>query len=136
MPLFHPKSTMSLVKPGMSLTILALSALLLAAGRASTANIAPRQDYADIATLLRPSIAQTVSSLNETDLVYPPQTHVKYSNAAIGVVGYVLEKKNNQPFVTYLKHAVLEPLGLQHSSFAPEPAITANLAKAEMWSYD
>ena len=58
------------------------------------------------------------------------------SSDLIGVVGYVLEKKNNQPFVTYLKHAVLEPLGLQHSSFAPEPAITANLAKAEMWSYD
>src|SRR5216683_2838781 len=83
-----------------------------------------------------PSLAHTVSSLNQTDLVYPPQSHVKYSNAAIGVVGYVLEKQSSEPFATYLKHAVLDPLALEHSSFQPEPAITKALAKAEMWSYD
>ncbi len=83
-----------------------------------------------------PSLAQTVSSLNQTELVYAPETHVKYSNAAIGVVGYVLEKKSGQPFAAYLKHAVLDPLGMEHSSFEPAPAVTRNLAKAEMWSYD
>ena len=83
-----------------------------------------------------PSLAATVRSLNDTELVYAPGTHTKYSNAAIAVVGYVLETRSHQPFATYLKHAVLEPLAMRHSSFAPEPAITQNLATAEMWSYD
>jgi CubicO group peptidase (beta-lactamase class C family)/D-alanyl-D-alanine dipeptidase len=83
-----------------------------------------------------PSLAATVRSLNDTELVYAPETRTKYSNAAIGVVGYVLEARSHQPFATYLKHAVLEPLGMEHSSFAPEPALIQNLAKAQMWTYD
>jgi len=83
-----------------------------------------------------PSLAATVRSLNDTELVCAPGTHTKYSNAAIAVVGYVLEARSHQPFASYLKHVVLEPLAMQHSSFAPEPAITQNLAKAEMWTYD
>ena len=38
-----------------------------------------------------PSLAETVRSLNATELVYPPETRVKYSNAAIATAGYVLE---------------------------------------------
>lgn len=83
-----------------------------------------------------PSLAQTINSLNETELVYPPQSHFKYSNAAIAVVGYVLEKKSGQPFAAYLKDAVLYPLGMKNSSFEPTPEINRNLAKAQMWSYD
>jgi CubicO group peptidase (beta-lactamase class C family)/D-alanyl-D-alanine dipeptidase len=83
-----------------------------------------------------PSLKQTVLSLNETELVYPPGTHVKYSNAAITAVGYVLEEKNGRPFAKYLKSAVLAPLGMEHSSFEPEPTLIHKLAKAEMWTYD
>ena len=35
---------------------------------------------------LEPSLADTVKSLNQTTLVYPPDTRTKYSNAAIAVV--------------------------------------------------
>jgi len=83
-----------------------------------------------------PTIAATVASLNDTELVYAPRTHTKYSNAAIAVVGYLLQEKTQQPFAEYLKRSVLEPLGLKHSSFTPEPRIIENLAKAKMWAYD
>jgi CubicO group peptidase (beta-lactamase class C family)/D-alanyl-D-alanine dipeptidase len=83
-----------------------------------------------------PSLAATVRSLNSTELVFGPKTHTKYSNAAIAVVGYLLEARSQQPFVAYLKHAVLDPLEMHHSSFEPEPSIIQNLAKAEMWTYD
>lgn len=86
--------------------------------------------------ITEPSLKETVLSLNQTELIYPPGTHVKYSNAAIGAVGYVLEEKNGQPFAKYLKSAVLVPLGMEHSSFEPEPAFIRNLAKAQMWTYD
>jgi CubicO group peptidase (beta-lactamase class C family)/D-alanyl-D-alanine dipeptidase len=83
-----------------------------------------------------PSLAATVRSLNETELVFAPQTHTKYSNAAIAVVGYLLQERNHQPFAAYLKHSVLDPIGMKHSSFELDPAIVQNLAKAKMWTYD
>src|ERR1700719_3827722 len=84
----------------------------------------------------QPTLAATVHSLNGTELVFAPNTHTKYSNAAIAVVGYLLEAQNHKPFAEYLKSSVLDPMGLRHSSFEPEPAIVANLAKGEMWTYD
>ncbi len=83
-----------------------------------------------------PSLAATVRSLNDTELVFAPQTHTKYSNAAIAVVGYLLEQRSHQAFAPYLQHAVLDPLGMEHSSFAPDANVAQNLAKAKMWTYD
>jgi CubicO group peptidase (beta-lactamase class C family)/D-alanyl-D-alanine dipeptidase len=84
----------------------------------------------------QPALAATVQSLNDTELVFAPNTHTKYSNAAIAVVGYLLEARRHEPFAKYLKSSVLDPMGLRHSSFEPEPAIIGNLAKGEMWTYD
>jgi CubicO group peptidase (beta-lactamase class C family)/D-alanyl-D-alanine dipeptidase len=84
----------------------------------------------------QPSLADTVSSLNNTDLVFAPNTHTKYSNAAIAVVGYLLEARSHKPFAEYLKSSVLDPLDLQQSSFEANPRVHANLAKAQMWTYD
>jgi CubicO group peptidase (beta-lactamase class C family)/D-alanyl-D-alanine dipeptidase len=83
-----------------------------------------------------PSLAETVASLNETALVYPPETRTKYSNAAIATVGYALERVAQQPFAKYLKHALLDPLGMQQSAFEPAPEINRNLARAFMWTLD
>ncbi len=83
-----------------------------------------------------PTLAQTVASLNQTELVYEPETRIKYSNAAIGTVGYVLEYTRGKPFADYVKGAVLEPLGMKHSAFAPEPEIVDDLATAYMWAFD
>jgi CubicO group peptidase (beta-lactamase class C family)/D-alanyl-D-alanine dipeptidase len=83
-----------------------------------------------------PSVEQTVASLNETELVYAPESRTKYSNAGITVAGYVLERAQGVPFAQYLKQAVLEPLGLRQSSFAPTPGITNSLATAYMWTVD
>ncbi len=76
-----------------------------------------------------------VTSLNGIELVYPPTTKQKYSNAAIGMVGYTLQKTQKQPFEKYVKQAVIDPLGMSSSSFEPSPAVTKNLADAVMWSY-
>lgn len=83
-----------------------------------------------------PSLADTVLSLNQTELVHAPGTRTKYSNAGIAVVGYVLEKTQDKPFAEYVKEAVLEPVGLERSSFAPEPGLVKDLARAYMWTLD
>ena len=84
----------------------------------------------------QPSLADTVKSLNDTELVFASNTHTKYSNAAIAVVGYLLETHSHKPFAEYLKSSVLDPMSLCSSSFQPDPAIITNLAKAQMWTYD
>jgi len=80
------------------------------------------------------TLAQTVASLNETALVFPPQTRRKYSNAAIGVVGFLLERQGNEAFASYLKRSVLAPMGLTSSAFEPESALVARLAPGVMWT--
>lgn len=81
-------------------------------------------------------LADVVHSLNNTVLVYPPGTHMKYSNADTTVAGYALQRTAGVPLATYLKHAVLEPAGLKNSGFEPTPEISRNLAKGFMWTYD
>ena len=83
-----------------------------------------------------PTLQATVQSMNSTQLVYAPGSHTKYSNAGIAAVGYTLQELNHQPFPEYLKRAVLVPMGMTESAFAPEPALVRNLAKGFMWSYD
>ncbi len=83
-----------------------------------------------------PSLAETVASLNGTTLVYEPQSRVKYSNAAIATVGYVLEVKGGESFAPYMERALLRPMGLESSSFEPRPDLRRRLAKAYMWGYD
>ncbi|HEY8503760.1 MAG TPA: serine hydrolase domain-containing protein, partial [Gemmataceae bacterium] len=82
-----------------------------------------------------PSLAETVASLNRTKLVYEPEKRIKYSNAAIATVGYVLEKTQGEPFPRYLKRTLLEPLGMRASDFVPSDAVKPALAEAVMWTY-
>lgn len=83
-----------------------------------------------------PSLQQTVRSLNKTTLVYAPGTRTKYSNAGVAAAGYVLQTLNHEPYPDYLKKAVLRPLDMRESSFAPEPQLMGALATGYMWSYD
>lgn len=83
-----------------------------------------------------PSLEATVRSLIGIPLVYEPGSHTKYSNAAIALAGYVLERQAREPFAKYLKRAVLQPMALTRSSFEPEPNLMRDLAKAYMWTYD
>lgn len=81
-------------------------------------------------------LAATVASLNGTPLVYEPETRTKYSNAGIAVVGYTLEVTQGEPFADHARRAVIEPLGMTSSAFAPEPGIVDDLAHAYMWGFD
>ena len=58
-----------------------------------------------------PSLEETVMSLNETRLVHAPNTRTKYSNAAVSVAGYAVEKVVGKPFAEHMKESLLIPLG-------------------------
>ena len=83
-----------------------------------------------------PSLPETVSSLNSTTLVYKPETKTKYSNAAIAVVGSVLESQGNAPHAKRVRESILDPLDMMSSSFEILPAIETRLATGWMRTYD
>jgi CubicO group peptidase (beta-lactamase class C family)/D-alanyl-D-alanine dipeptidase len=83
-----------------------------------------------------PSLAATIRSLDQTTLVYAPGAKIKYSNAGVATVGYVLERTQGEAFAPWLERTVLQPLGLRRSSFEPRPDLAPDLAKAYMWTYD
>jgi CubicO group peptidase (beta-lactamase class C family)/D-alanyl-D-alanine dipeptidase len=82
-----------------------------------------------------PSLEKTVGSLNGLPLVYAPEDRTKYSNAAIGLVGFTLQKTQDEPFEKYVQRKVLDSLGMTASSFTPTDAVKKNLAEALMWTY-
>jgi CubicO group peptidase (beta-lactamase class C family)/D-alanyl-D-alanine dipeptidase len=82
------------------------------------------------------TLAAMVASVNGRSLVYQPGEQTKYSNAAIGVVGYVLERMSGEPFADALAKAVLQPAGMTSSSFTPTRAVQDRLSKAYMWTWD
>ena len=57
--------------------------------------------------------------------VYPPDTVELYSNYGYGLLGAVIEDVTGQRFEDYVKSNVLEPMGMQESTFTqplPEPS--------------
>jgi CubicO group peptidase (beta-lactamase class C family)/D-alanyl-D-alanine dipeptidase len=82
-----------------------------------------------------PTLEKTVASLNGIPLVYEPGTKIKYSNAAIAVVGLVVQKVDGRPFAQAIRERVLKPLGMTASDFELTPAIKNDLAGAQMWTY-
>ena len=83
-----------------------------------------------------PTLAATVGSLNSTRLIHEPGTQTKYSNAAIAAAGYVLERTQRAPYAEHMARAVLRPLGMRASSFAPDSALVARRARGFMWTVD
>ena len=84
----------------------------------------------------QPSLHATVQSLNQTSLVYAPDTRTKYSNAGITVVGAVLEKVCGRSFNEHIKQAILQPLGMHSGTFQLSEADHARLAPATMWTLE
>jgi serine beta-lactamase-like protein LACTB len=82
-----------------------------------------------------PTLAQTVESLNKTELVYEPEAKTSYSNAALATVGYLLERTQKEPFPKLIQRRLLDPIGMTDSSFDPPPPLRQRLARALMWTY-
>ncbi|HUQ68460.1 MAG TPA: serine hydrolase [Planctomycetaceae bacterium] len=83
-----------------------------------------------------PSLEATVRSLHPTAIVYQPETRTKYSNAAVAVVGYLVEKVSGQTFEAYVDQHILKPLGMTESALRITPAVEERLANAVMWGLD
>lgn len=83
-----------------------------------------------------PTLAATVASLNRTQLVYRPDTKTKYSNAAIAVVGTVLENLLEVSHPQQVKSMIFDPLGMTDSSFLVTQSIRPKMVTGWMRTYD
>jgi serine beta-lactamase-like protein LACTB len=82
-----------------------------------------------------PTLARMVESLNQTELVYAPESKTSYSNAAVSTVGFLLEKTQKEAFAKLIRRKLLFPLGMESSSFELTPELRKRLARATMWTY-
>ena len=82
------------------------------------------------------SLKTTVESIIPSKLIHEPESKIKYSNAAIAVVGYTLEALYETPYVDYMQKHILNKIDMNNSAFAPNRKISSRLAKATMWSFD
>lgn len=64
-----------------------------------------------------PSFEAYIESISRTWLRYPVGQRYSYSNLGLDLAGYVLQVVSGQPFATYMREAVLRPLGMERSSF-------------------
>jgi CubicO group peptidase (beta-lactamase class C family)/D-alanyl-D-alanine dipeptidase len=83
-----------------------------------------------------PTLEATTLSLDSTTLIYAPGSRTKYSNAAITLAGYIVERVSGEPFADHMRRAVLEPLGMGSSSFDPPPDLLGRRARGTMWTTD
>ncbi len=83
-----------------------------------------------------PPLEKVITSLKNTRLVYAPETRTKYSNAAITLLGWLLQQKTGRPYAEVIRESVLEPMGLNRSGFESTPHIRWRLATGFLWTYD
>lgn len=82
-----------------------------------------------------PALADIVASLNQTTIVFPPETFTKYSNAGFAVAGHVLESSLEKPFEQHMR-AVLDRMHLMRTSFAPRLDLRTKLATGHTMTLD
>ena len=80
----------------------------------------------------QPSLAASVTSLNQVALIHPPGTTTSDSNAAVAAVGLALERVAGEPFAKAIERRVLAPLGMTRSRFDADPALDADRAEGTM----
>ncbi len=75
------------------------------------------------------SIVRTQSTSSTTSpAVAPLRTEFRYNNLAYEALGQVIEKVSGTDYASFLRHRVLEPLGMSQTFYTDFPADDANVA--------
>lgn len=68
-----------------------------------------------------PSREQMREVLKDEEIVFPPETKLKYSNLGFSLLGEVIASVSGQSYEEYIQKQILKPLGMEHTSvFIPE----------------
>lgn len=86
-----------------------------------------RQNYAARTAADRLELADYLEE-ERPDRLRPPGQVSSYSNYGFALAGYLVERGGGVPFAKAMKRGLLDPLGMAHSSFSPDPAQRRRLA--------
>ncbi|MDA1272928.1 MAG: serine hydrolase [Verrucomicrobia bacterium] len=68
---------------------------------------------------LQQNLAEVVDTIARSRLRFAPGSKVEYSNSALFVLGRIIEVISGKSYADYVKAAVLEPLGMTDTWYAP-----------------
>lgn len=80
------------------------------------------------------TLREVTASLAPVKEVYEPGTVTKYSNAAVTLLGDVIERVSGEPYEDYVRRHILEPLGMKSSVMRMAEA--TGLVQGRMWTVD
>lgn len=72
---------------------------------------ADTDDLTDLGTMLQDI---------EPPQIYHPGEVTTYSNFGAALAGYIVERVSGEDYVDYIRHHIYEPLGMEHTSIAPD----------------
>lgn len=75
------------------------------------------------------SLSVLEEELRSDYLAEPPQTKYKYSNLDYSLLGRLIEVRSSQDFAPAIQGDLLQPLGMNHSTFGPATTADALIAK-------
>ncbi len=63
--------------------------------------------------------------------IYAPGAMPAYSNYGASLAGYIVQRISGEPFDTYVKHHIFDPLGMRHSTFEEPlpPSLAPDMAQ-------
>ncbi len=77
----------------------------------------PSDLFKDMKAMNPPSYEELIESLHSEYYACQPNVILAYSNLAMTILGYAIEKVSGQDFVSYIDSNILEPLDMKNSSF-------------------
>jgi CubicO group peptidase (beta-lactamase class C family) len=72
-------------------------------------------------TLEFPDEEELLRSLEQAEQVLPPAAAWHYSNLAYALLGHMVARVSGTPFHDYVRERLLEPIGLERTSWGPTP---------------
>lgn len=76
-----------------------------------------------------PTVEAMLERVQEMDFTYPPMTAMHYSNLAVYGLGHALSQVAGQPYKSYVRQHILDPLGMNLSGWEFTPAMEAHRAQ-------
>ena len=79
-------------------------------------------------TYVWPSMAEILNVIPEIEVSIEPDSAFKYSNLAFGLLGEVIGRVSGRPYEEFVIAELLEPLGMESTTFEPEGDLKARTA--------
>lgn len=73
--------------------------------------------------------ANLLDRLKDEYVAFPPNYVLAYSNAAMGLLGLMIEQVSATDFCTYMAQSLLDAIGMQHSTFKLTPVVETLLSR-------